>query len=98
MAAGWLKGISLADPVTTSTGWASGANAFVCSLVLKEGITTIENEDLGGAYYTKALPVVEMLLAQAGYRLAAWLDLLATGSIGMFCPEIELLSVKIMSG
>ena len=84
MAAGWLKGIDINDPVTTATGWAAGANGFVCSLVLKDGITVVEGQDLGGAYFTKASPAVEMLLAQAGYRLAAWLDLLATGSVGMF--------------
>ena len=84
MTAAWLKGIDINDPVTTGTGWAADANAFVCSLVLKDGITVVEGQDLGGAYFTKASPVVEMLLAQAGYRLAAWLDLLATGSIGMF--------------
>lgn len=37
-------------------------------------------QELGGEYYDKAAPVVEVQVARAGYRLAAWLDLVAAAS------------------
>lgn len=33
-------------------------------------------QELGDDYYEKAAPVIELLVAQAGFRLAAWLDLI----------------------
>jgi hypothetical protein len=86
--AGWVAGLttasinSTANVETTTTAWAAGATAFVCSTVMPNGVAAVENVDLSGAYYTKAIPVVEQLLATAGYRLAAWLNLIATGTTG----------------
>ena len=34
-------------------------------------------QELSGAYYQKAGPLVELQVARGGYRLAAWLDKLA---------------------
>jgi hypothetical protein len=34
-------------------------------------------QELGSSYYDDAAPVVEVQVARAGYRLAAWLDMLA---------------------
>ena len=83
LTAGWLKGMELADPITTATGWASSANAYVCSVVVPSGgMESLSGEDLGGSYYTKALPTVQVQLATAGYRLAAWLNLIVTGETG----------------
>jgi len=81
-AAGWLKGIELKDPEGSSMVWAKDTNAFVCSSVLKGGIPS-SSTDLSGAYYTAAVPVVKEQIAKAGYRLAAWLNLIATGSTGL---------------
>lgn len=36
----------------------------------------IVGEELSGEYYERAAPVVELLVAQGGYRLAKWLDLI----------------------
>ena len=83
MAAGWLDGMNVDDPVTTATGWASDANAYVCSTVMPDGIKAVEDTDLGDDYYNAALPVAEQLLATAGYRLAAWLNLIVTGDMGL---------------
>jgi hypothetical protein len=76
-AASWIKGLDVTDPVTTTLGWASEANAYVCSTVLPQGQAAVENVDLGGAYYTKAISVVELQIARAGVRLAAYLDAVA---------------------
>ncbi|PMD16565.1 S1/P1 nuclease [Hyaloscypha hepaticicola] len=82
-AAGWLTGIDITDPVATSMLWAQDSNAFVCTTVMPDGVSVLENEDLSGDYYTSAMPVIEEQIAKAGYRLAAWLNLIATGSTGL---------------
>lgn len=46
--------------------------------VLPEGPEAIRGQELGGAYYEAAAPVVEVQVARAGYRLAAWLDLIVS--------------------
>jgi len=44
--------------------------------VLPDGVNSIVEQELGGEYYQKAAPVVEAQIAKAGYRLAAWLDMI----------------------
>jgi hypothetical protein len=73
-AAGWLKSINVADPVTSASFWANEANAFVCSVVIPQGPSAVDGQDLSGAYFQSAASTVELQLARAGYRLAAWLD------------------------
>jgi hypothetical protein len=63
-ASGWLHGISLEDPVTSAMDWATDANSFVCSTVLKDGIDGVEGKELGGGYYDTAIPVVELQVAK----------------------------------
>lgn len=46
-------------------------------LVFPEGPTAIAGQELAGEYFEKAAPVIELQVAKAGYRLAAWLDLIA---------------------
>ncbi|OCL12051.1 nuclease S1 [Glonium stellatum] len=79
----WLSGIDLSDPITTSMGWATDSNAFVCSTVFKGGVSAVSGMELDGSYYSTAVPVIELQIAKAGYRLAAWLNLIATGSPGL---------------
>jgi len=78
-AASWLEGVDITDPVTTSLVWASETNAFVCTTVLPSGKDGVENQELSGAYYEAAVPVIQLQIARAGYRLAKWLDLIAVG-------------------
>jgi len=75
----WLDGITLTDPVSTSMVWAQEANAYVCTTVMPGGISSVQGKELNGSYYTTAIPVVELQIARAGYRLATWLDLIAAG-------------------
>lgn len=44
-----------------------------------EGPSQIAGQELGGDYYEKAAPVIELQVARAGFRLAAWLDLMVAG-------------------
>ena len=66
--ASWLTGMTLSDPVTSAMSWATDTNAYVCSTVMPDGISAVENVDLSGAYYTEAMPVIELQIAKAGYR------------------------------
>jgi len=76
LAESWLTGMDLFDPVTSSLIWAEDSNALICSTVLKGGVEAVEGQELGGAYYEAAVPVLELQIAKAGYRLAKWLDLI----------------------
>ena len=76
----WTSGISLSDVKTGAMTWATDANKFVCNPVLAGGDSAVENGDLGGDYYKAAVPIFSEQFAKGGYRLAAWLELLATGS------------------
>lgn len=45
--------------------------------MLHEGPEAIVGQELGRTeYYDRAAPVVELAIAKAGYRLAAWLDMI----------------------
>ncbi|OTB02901.1 hypothetical protein M426DRAFT_190581 [Hypoxylon sp. CI-4A] len=73
----WTTGITFDDPISTAMHWANETNAFVCTHVFPEGPKEIAGQELAGDYYEKAAPVIELQVAKAGYRLAAWLDLIA---------------------
>jgi hypothetical protein len=75
----WLKGASLNDTLGTAMIWASEANGYVCSEVLKGGVDAVENGDLSGSYYAAHFDVARIQLARAGFRLGAWLNLIITG-------------------
>ena len=64
----WLNGVELGDPTATALGWAQEANAFVCTNVLPDGVEGLEGKDLSGDYYEEAIPVIQLLVAKAGYR------------------------------
>ncbi|KAL7621112.1 hypothetical protein AAE478_008425 [Parahypoxylon ruwenzoriense] len=78
----WTAGLSLEDPIATSMVWANESNAFVCTHVFPGGPKAIVGQELAGDYYEKAAPVIELQVAKAGYRLAAWLDLIAERALG----------------
>lgn len=48
-----------------------------CTSVFPEGPKAIAGQELAGEYFEKAAPVLEKQVARAGYRMAAWLDLIA---------------------
>lgn len=72
--ASWTSGLDVTDPIDTTIAWATQANAYVCSTVLKGGQSAVEKGDLGTTYYESAVPVIEVQIGRAGVRLAAWLD------------------------
>lgn len=80
-AASWIAGDTIDDVVTTATRWATDANAFVCSVVMPNGIPALQKGDLYPTYYDSAIPTIELQLAKAGYRLANWLDMIFTANV-----------------
>jgi len=77
LAAGWVSDLDFDTPQKTAMVWATDSNAKVCTVVMPDGVDTLESGDLDGSYYTGALPTVKLQLAKAGYRLAKWLDAIA---------------------
>lgn len=67
----------LADPDKCGILWATETNKLVCSYVLAPGLEWVEQNDLGGDYYTGAVPIVEQQITKAGLRLAAWVNAIA---------------------
>lgn len=68
----------LADPNRCGIEWATESNALVCMYVLAPGLSWVKENDLGrGEYYEGAAPVVELQIARAGVRLAAWVNAIA---------------------
>ena len=59
-ASSWLTGIDLSDPQTTSMGWATDSNAFVCTAVMPNGISVLQGVDLSTTYYKTVMPVIEL--------------------------------------
>ncbi|KAI0172514.1 S1/P1 nuclease [Hypoxylon sp. FL1284] len=82
----WTAGMSLDDPIATAMGWANESNAIVCTHVFPDGPDAIVGQELAGDYYEKAAPLIELQVAKAGYRLAAWLDLIAESVSGSTQP------------
>jgi S1/P1 Nuclease len=64
----WLHGVSLEDLEGSALVWAGESNAFVCKAVLPGGREKVEGMELSGSYFEEAVPVVESLVARAGYR------------------------------
>ncbi|KAK7956187.1 uncharacterized protein PG986_005409 [Apiospora aurea] len=77
-AAGWVNELSLTDAQNIALGWATESNAYVCSTVFVGGVSAVEDQDLSGDYTTTAQPVVSLQMAKQGYRLAKWLDAIAS--------------------
>ena len=57
--------------------WASEANRYVCSYVLKDDVAGLEGKNLAEDYYDGAVPIVDYLIAKAGLRLATWINAIA---------------------
>ena len=91
VAESWLEGIDIHDPISTAMIWARDGNALVCTVVLpKGGIEAYNGTELYPSYYESAVATVELQIAKAGYRLAAYLDAIAeTQSVGTYRRAIS---------
>ncbi|OQV06883.1 hypothetical protein CLAIMM_11397 [Cladophialophora immunda] len=87
----------IASAQRCALAWASEANAFICSYVLKDVGTNLGPdpceeccewdwrgpEDLSKEYYEGAVPIVEEQVAKAGWRLGQWINALAEQRVNM---------------
>lgn len=81
VAANWIKGDDISDPITSATTWASDANAFVCSVVMPNGVAALQQGDLYPDYYNSVIPTIELQIAKGGYRLANWLNSIYSANV-----------------
>ncbi|KAF2659028.1 S1/P1 nuclease [Lophiostoma macrostomum CBS 122681] len=81
--AGWLTGLDVRNGVDSAMVWATDANSYVCTTVIPQGEAGVEGKELDGAYYDAAIPVIQLQIAKAGYRLAAWLDAIVEAEKGV---------------
>ncbi|KYK59935.1 putative nuclease S1 precursor [Drechmeria coniospora] len=73
----WLDGLDFDHPIETAMSWSRETNALVCTHVFPDGPDAIVGQELGGEYFKRAGPVIEKQVARAGFRMAAWLDIIA---------------------
>ncbi|KAL5606714.1 hypothetical protein BROUX41_003110 [Berkeleyomyces rouxiae] len=70
----WLDGLNYTDPIATGLQWSRECNKLICTHVFPQGPSAIADQELSGDYYLAAGLALEKQVAQAGVRMAAWLD------------------------
>ncbi|KAL2890978.1 Nuclease S1 [Ceratocystis lukuohia] len=73
-AGSWLDGLNYTDPIGTGLQWSRECNKLICTHVFPQGPSAIVGQELSGDYYLAAGLALEKQVAQAGFRMAAWLD------------------------
>ena len=75
------------DPTTSqkcALVWATESNRWMCDYVLPADYPEgFEGSELGGEYYDGAVSIVDELIAQAGWRLAGYLNAIVAGETGL---------------
>ncbi|EPE09384.1 s1 p1 nuclease [Ophiostoma piceae UAMH 11346] len=90
--ASWIEGDDVSSAITSATRWAADANAFVCTVVMPDGVAALQEDDLYPTYYNGVISTVELQIAKGGYRLANWLNKIyakdiASGAASKRSPE-----------
>ena len=93
--ASWIASSNIANAVTSATAWATDANAFVCSVVMPNGVAALQKGDLYPTYYNSVIPTVELQIAKGGYRLADWLNKIYAANIAK--RDLEGLDEQMIS-
>ncbi|EWC45905.1 hypothetical protein DRE_04912 [Drechslerella stenobrocha 248] len=76
----WRSCLNVSDVQECALQWANESNAYICSYVLAG---EVEGKELGGDYADGAVPIIERMIAAAGYRLAGWLNMIVCGRDGL---------------
>ena len=85
LVARWLKHHSVKDRKASeraATAWSNESNDEVCNYALLKQPDSYNATEIAGAYYEGAKPIIELSVAKAGVRLAAWLNLVFDGQTG----------------
>ncbi|KAK6524206.1 hypothetical protein TWF694_005863 [Orbilia ellipsospora] len=91
----WRGCLNVSDAEGCGVSWASDSNKLVCEYVLKD---EVEGEELSGEYADGAVPLIERMVAMAGYRLAGWLNMIVTGQDGLSGQRVRGNSMEVVSG
>lgn len=79
----WVACSDPSTPVECATVWATESNRWTCDYVYRR---LQGDEDLGyNGYAAGAIPIVELQISKAAYRLATWLNKL----VGVDGPVFE---------
>ncbi|KAG8630066.1 hypothetical protein KVT40_001685 [Elsinoe batatas] len=70
----WKRGLNVNDGAGSALRWSNEANEYVCGYVAPKGWDALTGDLATNGYYDRAVPTVELQVARAGVRLAAWLD------------------------
>ncbi|KAF4551592.1 Nuclease S1-like protein [Elsinoe fawcettii] len=73
----WKRSVNVNDGVGSALKWSNEANEYVCGFVAPQGWDALTGDLATNGYYDRAVPTVELQVARAGVRLAAWLDALS---------------------
>lgn len=79
-ASSWVSNVNINDATDSAMSWATDANAYVCSTVMPDGVSPLEQNDLYPDYYNGVIDTIQLQIAKGGYRLAKWLDAIAANS------------------
>lgn len=74
----WVACGDPTTPIECATTWATESNAWTCDYVYRR---LRGDEDLGyNGYADGAVPIVELQISKAAYRLATWLNSLVVAT------------------
>ncbi|ETS76256.1 Nuclease PA3 [Pestalotiopsis fici W106-1] len=93
-AASWIAGDDPDAAVDSAMTWATDANAFVCTVVMPDGVAALQEGDLYPTYYNSVTPTIELQIAKGGYRLANWLNLLYSAKVAKVKRDGVMVSKK----
>lgn len=86
----WLTCSDPSTPIQCATQWAEESNKWTCGYVYSR---LHDDEDLGlNGYADGAVPIVELQISKAAYRLATWLNKLVEGD-GDVTERLEIIEL-----
>lgn len=87
----WLKCSDPSTPERCASLWATESNRWTCDYVYKH---VRNGTDLGtDGYALGAVPIVELQISKAAYRLGTWLNKLIEGVEAEHCKQTSMLEL-----
>jgi hypothetical protein len=86
--ASWIVGLDIDNATESALRMARDSNALICDVVMPNGGEALEGQELFPEYYDASIGTVELQIAKGGYRLAKWLDAIASANVGQRSSEM----------
>lgn len=81
---GWSSCVNPANAEECALTWATESNKWMCDYILPVTFPVgFEGQELSGDYFQGAVPIVDELVAKAGWRLAGYLNMIVAGKTGL---------------